>query len=145
MNSLTINEICKDINKYSDENNILYTAINLTDYFFLNKFHGKECDLIQHEYAYHMCLSILVYLNSLTTKKEIEVHENKMLKFLNVAKEQTFKVRQAIFREWLTCVNTNTTSKNYVVRYLVEAFRDISLFAEVREELGLPNNRENVE
>jgi len=145
MNSMTINEMCKDINKYSEDNNVFHTAINLTDYYFQKKFHGTECDLIQKEYAYYICISVLEYLNKVKIRNETEVTENKFDIFLSDAKKRTLKTRRAILYHWLDYFRDKIESQNYAVAYLTKAYPSILMFDEVRKELGLVDNHPEYE
>ena len=140
MELITINEMCREVNIPSEENNLITTAEYLTRYYFTHKFRGKECDIIEQLYAHYVGHSILTYLTSMKVKTGIVVRENKYEQFLIEAKRDSYKTRKNILHCWLICVSKKIESQIPDIDYFVKMFPSVDMISSVREELGLDDN-----
>lgn len=135
MNTEEIEKLFRIINKRSPENSIWYSSINLTNAYFTYFFNGTECESLKKEYAKHIFIYILEYLNKGVKKNlfHIKLLEN----FLFETRKITFNFRQKLLYHWINCVIEKKNHKNNIVQYLCNFYPNISMIKKVKEQLGL--------
>lgn len=134
MTSQQLDNLFATVNKKSMDNNIWFSAINLSNAYFTYFFDGTECENVKKIYAEKMFVYILEHLNNGITER---LQEKTLTNFMDEIRKITLTYRQQMFQHWLACVIDKKQHSDNVVQYLLTFFPSVSLMKNVKEQLGL--------